>query len=475
MGRIGNQSPTFTNVQNVINTKGEEAIKLYRESGQTLFDWQCDQIKGIMSVNRDGLWEFVKYGISVSRRNGKGEVLAARELYGLIISKEKICHTAHRTSTSHDAFIRLYTLLKKLGYEEHSRKKKEMPERSFFASKQYGLEHIEVSDGGTIDFRTRSSNGGLGEGFDLLIIDEAQEYTSKQESALSYTVSASKNPQTIMVGTPPTAISAGDVFTKLHGSVHEGKALETGWAEWSISQQAKDPANPDLWYKFNPSLGLLLTERNIRAELTDNELDFNIQRLGLWVLYSQQSVITKAEWLALKCDGTPQLENERYWGVKYGHDGLNVALSVASKTKDGKIFVESIDCIPARGGDAWLLEYFRNPHTAGVVADGGGKTLLSEEVAEIKKPKIEVVFPKVSDLVAASALFERAIDNGTITHAGQDNLTAVVSNCDHRAIGGGFGYQSLTPDLDIALMDSAVLAFWKCATAKPKRRQSASY
>ena len=476
MGRIGRQSPTFTNVKTITTTKGTDAVQAYRSSGQTLFDWQADQICAIMAINPDGLWTYVKYGISVSRRNGKGEILAARELHGLTEGNEKICHTAHRTSTSHDAFVRLYTLLKKMGYEEHSRKKMEMPERSFFASKQYGLEHIEVRGGGIIDFRTRSSNGGLGEGFDVLIIDEAQEYTSKQESALSYTVSASKNPQTIMVGTPPTAVSAGDVFTKLHGSVHDGKAMETGWAEWSIDQQAKDPRDIDLWYEYNPSLGLLLTERNIRAELTDNELDFNIQRLGLWVLYSQQSVITAAEWEALKCNGTPRLENERYWGVKYGHDGLNVALSVASKTKDGKIFVEAIDCIPARGGDAWLLEYFGNPHTAGIAVDGGGKSLLAEEVANLRRrPKLEVTIPQVRDIVNASALFERAIDNGTLTHAGQENLAAVVSNCEHRAIGGGFGYASLTADLDITLMDSAVLAFWACATAKPKRKQSTSY
>ena len=77
--------------------------------------------------------------------------------------------------------------------------------------KQYGLEHIEISGGGIIDFRTRTNNGGLGEGFDLLVIDEAQEYTSKQESALLYTVSASKNPQTIMVGTPPT-VTSGEMF-----------------------------------------------------------------------------------------------------------------------------------------------------------------------------------------------------------------------------------------------------------------------
>ena len=242
--RVGSKNPSFTNVE-YADTKGQEAIDLYKSTTQSLLEWQEIQINSIMAINPDGLWTYMVYGLCVSRRNGKGEILAAREFDGLINQCEKICHTAHRTTTSHDAFNRLYALLKKAGYEEHSRKQKVMPERSFFASKQYGLEHIEVTGGGSIDFRTRTNNGGLGEGFDLLVIDEAQEYTSKQESALIYTVSASKNPQTILVGTPPTIISGGDVFVRLRESVIDGKAQDTGWAEWSIDEQTEDIDNVD--------------------------------------------------------------------------------------------------------------------------------------------------------------------------------------------------------------------------------------
>ena len=163
--RIDNQNPSFTNVKyDPKKTRGTNAIKLYKSTGQQLLTWQQRQIKAIEATNKDGLWKHMTYCICVSRRNGKGEVLAARELDGLINLGEKICHTAHRTTTSHDAFNRLYTLLKKAGYEEHSKKKKKMPDKSFYASKQYGLEHIEVTGGGVIDFRTRTNNGGLGEG-----------------------------------------------------------------------------------------------------------------------------------------------------------------------------------------------------------------------------------------------------------------------------------------------------------------------
>ena len=474
MGRLGRETPTFTNVE-YKKTKGKEAIKLYKSTGQALTKWQEIQINAIMAVE-DGLWKHMKYGLCVSRRNGKGEILAAREFDGIVNLGEKICHTAHRTTTSHDAFNRLYTLLKKAGYEEHSKKKKEMPEKSFFASKQYGLEHIEITGGGVVDFRTRTNNGGLGEGFDLLIIDEAQEYTSKQESALGYTVSASPNPQTIMTGTPPTAISGGDVFLRTRNSVLKGDAQDVGWAEWSIDKLTEDISNVDLWYEYNPSLGTILRERKIRAELTYGDIDFNIQRLGLWLEYSQKSAISEAEWTILKCDGMPQLQPKRYLGIKYGHDGKNVALSIAAKTTDGKIFIEAIDCRPIKNGNGWLFDFMHNPKVEKVAIDGAnGKGILASAMKEhgFQKP----ILPSVAEIITANALWEQGIALGQICHNNQTSLMKVVSNCDKRAIGsqGGFGYKSLLDIYDIALMDSAILAFWLASTTKDVVPQSIQY
>lgn len=477
--REGAKKPSFTNVElKKIKTIGQEAIDLYKSTTQSLLEWQELQIKAIMAVNPDGLWTHMVYGLCVSRRNGKGEILAAREFDGIVNLGEKICHTAHRTTTSHDAFNRLYTLLKKAGYEEHSRKQKKMPERSFFASKQYGLEHIEISGGGIIDFRTRTNNGGLGEGFDLLIIDEAQEYTSKQESALIYTVSASKNPQTILVGTPPTVISGGDVFVRLRTSVIEGKAPDTGWAEWSIDEQTEDISDVDLWYKYNPSLGTILTERNIRGELAGDSLDFNIQRLGLWVSYNQKSVISETEWTEVKALKKPKLENRLYLGVKYGKDGANVALSIAAKTTDGKIFVETIDCVSVRAGNKWMFDYFKNPKVHKVAIDGAsGQNILADQMKDAGL-KLRPILPAVREVVLANSMFEQDLFAKKITHSGQESLANVVTNCEKRPIGtqGGFGFRSLVETYDIAIMDSMILAYWLCATTKTDtQKQSISY
>ena len=480
--KVDNQNPSFTNVQLSRSTKtlGTKAVKLYASTGQDLMLWQQRQIKAIMETDKKGQWKHMNYCIGLSRRNGKGEVLAAREMFGLIELKEKICHTAHRTTTSHDAFNRLYTLLKKAGYQEHTKKKKEMPERSFYASKQYGLEHIEISGGGILDFRTRTDNGGLGEGFDLLVIDEAQEYTSKQESALLYTVSASKNPQIIMVGTPPTATSHGDVFVRIRESVLAGKSPETGWAEWSIPEMIEGAAlnDPVLWKRYNPSYGKLLTERKIRNELTGNDLDFCIQRLGFWCSFNQKSEFSEQDWNALLVEKFPDLNDKRYIGIKYGKDGVNVAMSIASKTKDGHIFVESIACESVRAGNGWIFEYLYNPKISKIAIDGAsGQKILTDQMREhgIKKPPI---LPKVGEIISANAMFEQAVCSKEIVHMGQESLKNVVTNCGKRLIGsqGGFGYKSLVATQDIAIMDSMILAYWLCATTKEtKPKQAISY
>ena len=473
--RIDNQNPSFTNVKTSKKSRGKVAISEYRATGQTLFTWQQRQINNIEQINSDGLWTFTTYCIAVSRRNGKGEILAARAIDGILNLKEKIIYTAHRTTTSHDAFNRLYTLLKKRGYEEYNRKKKGMPEKSFYASKQYGLEHIEIKGGGSVDFRTRTDSGGLGEGFDLLIVDEAQEYTSKQQSALSYTVSSSQNPQTIFVGTPPTATSKGDVFVQIRNTVLDGTAEDTGWAEWATPDFVEGAAlkDPKLWKRYNPSYGTILTDRKIKAELKNGDLDFNIQRLGFWCTFNQKSAITEQEWDDLKSEEMPQLKDARYLGIKYGRDGVNCAVSIASKTTDGKIFVEAIDCVSVRAGNGWLFDYLRNPKVTKVAIDGAsGQQILADQIKEYKfKPK--VILPTVGEIIQMDSMFEQDLYAKMIVHRGQDTLKNVVCNCKKRLIGskGGFGYSSLVDTQDIAVMESMILAYWLCATTKEEKKK----
>nr|DAS71147.1 MAG TPA: Large Terminase [Caudoviricetes sp.] len=464
--KIGNQKPTQSLILSTKNSDYKKAIELYERSGRKSQKWQNNLLKAILAKNKKGLWVHTKFGYSVPRRNGKNEIIAMRELYGLN-EGEHINHTAHRTTTSHAAWERLLRIISQSGFKE---------DIDYTSLRASGRERIEfLKTGGVIEFRTRTSTGGLGEGFDLLVIDEAQEYTDDQQSALKYVVSDSKNPQTILCGTPPTPVSSGTVFTNLRKKALNGETKNTGWAEWSVEEQS-DLYNKELWYLTNPSLGTILTERSIEDEIGDDEIDFNIQRLGLWIRYNQKSAISKIDWDNLIINKIPKFKGKLFVGIKYGADGTNVSMSIAVKTEDERIFIESIDCQSIRNGNTWIINFLKKADVADIVVDGqSGQKILADEMKEfkIKAP----ILPTVKEVIVANSMWEQGIYQNSICHNNQPSLTKVVTNCEKRLIGsgGGFGYKSQFEDNDISLMDSALLAHWICSISKPAKKQKIRY
>lgn len=451
----GRQTPTRSFVLPYTKTEGQKAIDLYNSTGRTAQEWQELMIYDILAVNEAGLWVHTKFGWSVPRRNGKNEIAAIREMWGLK-NGEHILHTAHRTTTTHAAWERLYNLLVKADIVIKS------------SYRAYGKEHIMLSNGAKIEFRTRTSKGGLGEGFDLLVIDEAQEYQDDQESALKYVVTDSKNPQTLFLGTPPTPVSSGTVFTKYRKDVLSGQTENSGWAEWSVEYET-DPKNREKWYETNPSLGTVFTERSVADEIGSDITDFNVQRLGLWIQYSQKSAISQKEWEALTVSKPPKLKGKLFVGIKYNHDGTSVSMSVAAKTGGGKIFVEAVDCRNIRQGNAWIVDFLKalGSNAQKIVVDGaGGQNVL---VSDMKDYKLKKPFlPTVKEIITANSVFQKSLYDGTVIHCNQPSLMQSVSNCEKRAIGsnGGFGYRSIKEGVDISLLDSVILAHWAASEFK---------
>jgi phage terminase large subunit-like protein len=464
--RLGRQTPTVSIRQPYTDSLGADAVEIYNTSGRTAQDWQAIMMEDIMAVNADGLWTHMKFGWSVPRRNGKSEILIMRAVWALLHG-ERVLYTAHRTTTSSNAWEKICVLLGKMGYAE---------EEDYKTYRTRGMERIEWlrdDSSALINFRTRTSTGGLGEGYDLLIIDEAQEYTADQESALKYVVTDSSNPQTLMCGTPPTAVSAGTVFLNYRRECLSGEAEDCGWAEWSVPELS-DTSDVDLWYETNPSLGTILTERTVRNELGRDKVDDNIQRLGLWLRYSRRSAISKEDWEHCALTERPALPTppRLFFAVKYGKTE-HVSLAAAVKLPDGRVFVEAIDTRPIKEGNAWLLPFLLNPHAAGILIDGAGhQTILSDDMKNAGI-KTRPVLPKVAEVITAHAQFEQAVFAGQLCHMGQPALCQAAENCEHRMIGsaGGFGYAACLEGVEISLLESVSFAHWLAANAKEKKQQ----
>ena len=198
--------------------------------------------------------------------------------------------------------------------------------------------------------------------------------------------------------------------------------------------------------------------------------------MGLWLRYNQKSAISETEWAELKVNSLPSLTGQLHVGIKYGNDGANVAMSIAVKTTDERIFVETVDCQSVRNGNSWILAFLTSADWQTVVIDGAsGQNILAAEMkdARLRPP----VLPTVKEIIVANSSFEQAVFQKTICHAGQPSLEQVVINSDKRAIGsnGWFGFRSQLADYDVALMDSALLAHWACAVSKPPVKQKIRY
>lgn len=311
---------------------------------------------------------------------------------------------------------------------------------------------------------------------DLLVIDEAQEYQDDQESTLKYVVSSSKNPQTIMLGTPPTPISSGTVFLNFRNDVLSGNLEECGWAEWGVEDKV-DIHDVENWYLCNPSLGTVFTERTIKTEIGKDENDFLIQRLGLWIKYNLKSCISAEEWKDLEVN-EPDLSGGLCVGIRYSSDGGSVSVSIAVKTKDGRTFVEAIGCHSTREGEDWIIDFLLSVAkvTTRVVVDGKSGLDMLDKAMRLNRLKPPYII-NVRDVVMGSSMLEPAIQKKEICHAGQPALMQSMTNSEHRAIGtgGGFGFKSIKHGVDVSIMESAVLAIWALETFKPVKRSQIRY
>jgi hypothetical protein len=180
-----------------------------------------------LSERADGKWSAFEVGLVVSRQNGKGSILEARELAGLFLLGERLLiHSAHQFDTSLEAFSRLESLI--ADNDEFSSRVKKI-------TRSHGEEGITLTNGQRVRFRTRTKGGGRGFSCDCLILDEAMILPTSSHGALLPTLSARPNPQVWYTGSAvdQNVHEHGEVLTSIRerGLKQDDPAL--AYFEWS--------------------------------------------------------------------------------------------------------------------------------------------------------------------------------------------------------------------------------------------------
>ncbi|MBR4702333.1 MAG: hypothetical protein IKO91_00670 [Oscillospiraceae bacterium] len=470
----GSQEPRLRVEPERTASDGPDAAQLFGAYASVLDPWQRLVLDCWMGTDKEGRYTVTSAGLSVPRQNGKNVILEAREFFGMVISGEKILHTAHQVRTSKKSFRRLVGIFTDKRHPEIL----ELVKQIRFTN---GEECIELVNGGTVEYSARSRQAARGfDGISLVVFDEAQELTDDQIDAILPTLSASATGtrQIIYTGTPPYPGCPGDVFRRRREAALTDPSPHDCWHEWSVAAGSLEEirlGDRTIWAAVNPSMGLHLTEEFTAEELKTMAADgFARERLGWWTPreeHKQDLAIPAEVWDACK-SAEAKPEGKTAYGVKFTADGSEVCLCGAVIPAEGIARITYLARKPMGEGTGWLADWLCRRYTTAccVVIDGrNGADVLTDKLTATWKIKGSVVRPSGKEVCAAASTLLDALQEQTVTwYAEQPELRESALSAVKRPISGGWGFGGENS----APVEAAALALWGARTCKrdPERK-----
>ena len=346
--RVGCQVPSSCHLPEPRGgTAGADAVALAEIAGLNLDPWQQWCLAESLAETDDFLWSAFEVAIVVSRQNGKGSILEARQLAGLFLLHERLqVHTAHEFKTGFEHFLRIKNLIEA---------NPDFDSRVSKIRHGAGEQAIELKTGERLRFLARSSSSGRGLSGDVVYLDEAFALTPQMMGALLPTLSARPNPQLWYTSSAPMSTSG-----VLHRIVERGRSDDSGkmfFAEWA-NPEGVDVQDVDAWYKANPALGIRISEEFVRSELDalgDLSNEFARERLGvpdpLPAVDAKAVKIPEFKWAQTLTNTPPVLgegEITISFDVTFGNQYASIAIA------SGSIGAPYVEVIEHREGLGWL-------------------------------------------------------------------------------------------------------------------------
>ena len=455
---MGSQEPSERIAPEYATSDSMDAVKLLRVGGTVLDPWQSDIMDDWLGRTPSGKWAAPTAGGSVPRQNGKSLLVQGRAEVGMLMFNETVIYTAHLQKTATETFEEMRDFF------EHPKLRRYVAE----IKTALGREQIVLKSGARIKFLARTRNGGRGQHGDLLIFDEAQELDETAQGSFLPAISASLNPQTVYVGTPPGPDAVGTVFRNLRQRALDGEAKRAAWFEFSVPEIG-DVTDPKRLAATNPALGRRIQFSTIEGEAEQLDPDtFARERLGWWSPVAAENLdyaIDRRAWEAC-ASNEEKPEGKTAYGVKFAADGSAVCLCGAVIPKEGPARVSLIEMQPSGRGLVWLVDWLsaRYDRASCVVIDGrNGVDVLVERIKGVWRAKNAVIRPGVKAVLAAVGLFTNAVNENTLAwYKPQEALNESAVTAVKRPIGGGYGFggENSLP------VEACALALWGAKTCK---------
>lgn len=483
--------------EGVIGTWGPRVFDFVGELGVTLDDWQAYCIDALFAVREDGTWASTEAGLLVSRQNGKGEILVAYDLAHLFLfprqdgRRKTTLHSAHEFKTAIDGFQRLQGVIE----ANETLMERVAPGGIRVGNDQPGITLAKRKINGKMQqlgdrcrFIARSRNSGRGFAADVLVSDEAQEYSFQARNALTYTQSTVPNRQELLTGTAPTELNNAEVFEGVRdrGRQHTGK--RTAWLEYS-PEGSEDPkayikhpkvttppkkgqvvidlGDRRVWEQAIPSLGIRIQEEVVeeQVERATDITSLAIERFSIWPDPAPEEETVYNE---INLDTWGRHADERYRvteedaeiiAVALGRGGGYATISLSRRFDDDLIAVTHAITGPQT---IWVAA-----ELARLKAINPGATIILDPknagpiITHIQTAGLTFLAMNLAEIAAAHGYFIEAVNAGLVVHPDQKEVTESIKYAMPRAIGmSGFTWEFSEPTKPISHAQTVTWAVW---------------
>lgn len=457
---------------------GDQAVEWAREHKLRLDPEQEFMLRSMLGLDADGRWQSFEFGLSAPRQNGKGEVLLARELFGLyVLGEMSIVHSAHEFKTSARHFQRLEQAIRKnpdlLARVERS---EQGSQRVIGFRYTHGDETITLQNGARIEFRTRTKSGLKGvDDVALLVLDESQILSEWAHGTMVPTLRASTaehGPQLVYAGNAPDEEKDDHaiVWTRVRERGVAGDDPSLVYHEYSLDFDSPDEVpedvarDPERWREVNWAM--------VRGRVTEAHMTKEMRLLG-WRQFVTEllnvgaypdidlglgSVINMETWADLE-DSMSVLRDPLYLSFDVSPSRRS-SVTAAGMNQDGQKHAEVIH---AREGTGWLPERLaalcEKHEVIGIACDGFGPAkALAPKVEDAAGMKVRLL--NTGDYADACGTFVNAVEEHDLRHIGQDELTSAVRGARTRPLVDRWAWSRSKSKTDPGPLIAASIALW---------------
>jgi hypothetical protein len=455
----------------------ENALEFAEGYDYVVDPWQTEAVRAWLRTDDAG-WLSSTWGLSAPRQNGKNGALEVVELYLMVALNMKILHTSHLLSSARKAFKRLMHFFGTKVNDPHAK----FPELNALVKeirKTNGQEAIELHAGGLIELGARTGGAGRGSSFDVLVVDEGQEYEEDEQEALEPTTSAapSGDPITIYMGTPPKDLSErGEPFVRVRNAAVTGADKRSAWVEHSAAGDVDKMSEAELrvftadrknWSDANPALGGRIKLRTVETEHHKfSPRSFARERLNMWPTPSVAGKLAFTKWDDRAIDDPDPEWPIAAYGVDMNPERTKVSIGVSTFADGDDIHLELAADAPFDEAGTmalvdWLWERAKRRTPIVIDAYSPARDLLE---AHLKRKKMKVFILGAHEYTQACAGLHEAVEKyPAVTHFGQEHLDHSAKNTTQDPIKnrpGSFKWNRTSLDVDLSPIVSVTCAHY---------------